>query len=67
MFMMLSGPFMMIGSVVLLKLVSFPEGQASTRPEWIDTSLAILVTTGVSVGLVSTVAGATALLTGVPF
>jgi hypothetical protein len=58
---------MMVGSVVLLKLLSVREGQVSTRSELFETGLAILVTSGMSVGLVSTVAGAAAWFTGVPF
>ena len=67
MLMLLFGPLMMVGSVVLLKLVSLREGQVSTRSELLETALAILVTSGISVGLVSTVAGAAAWLTGMPF
>ena len=67
MLLMAVGAGMATASMVLLQLVRFREGQVSTRPERLDISLAILVTSGLSIGFVCLVAGAASWFTGVPF
>lgn len=46
MLLMAGGTGLVAASFVLLQMVRFREGQVSSRPEWLDISLAILVTSG---------------------
>ncbi len=65
MLLMAGGTGLVAASFVLLQMVRFREGQVSSRPEWLDISLAILVTSGLSIGVVCLLAGATSWFTGV--
>jgi hypothetical protein len=62
MLLLVGGAGLMAASIVLLQLVRFREGQVSTRPEWLDITYAVLVTTGLSLGLVCALAGVATVL-----
>jgi hypothetical protein len=66
MLLMTVGAGLAAASMVLLQMVRFREGQVSTRPEWLDISLAVLVTSGLSIGFVCLLAGTVSWFTGVP-
>ncbi|HXF54308.1 MAG TPA: hypothetical protein VNK52_09315 [Hyphomicrobiaceae bacterium] len=47
----------MTASLAILQIVRFREGQVNTRPEWLDITYAVLVTTGLALGLACLGAG----------
>jgi hypothetical protein len=54
---LLSGTAELAASVALLLVFRAREGQVVKRPEWFENSLAILLTAGIGVGVMSFVAG----------
>jgi hypothetical protein len=54
---LLSGTAALAASVALLLAFRAREGQVVKRPEWFETSLAILLTVGIGIGVMSFVAG----------
>ena len=54
---LLSGTAALAASVALLLVFRARESQVVKRPEWFETSLAILLTVGIGIGIMSFVAG----------
>jgi len=53
----------MAASLALLQIVRFREGQVNLRPEWLDITYAVLVTTGLALGFACLGAGLVGALT----
>jgi hypothetical protein len=54
---LLTGIVALGSSITLLMAFRAREGQVVKRPEWFDTFLAIVLTTGIGMGIMSLVAG----------